>query len=121
MLKCCQIGRTGKCSAPCTRTEQTNGPRGLASYEYDAEKRRSFKSSSPGGTRYFTYSGWSLLCETLTTDHFPLTTYFVWGRNLSGTLDGAGGVGGLLATEVGGTWYFPLYDNNGNPPTDFRA
>ena len=31
-----------------------------------------------------------------------------------GTLDGAGGVGGLLATEVGGVWYFPLYDNNGN-------
>ena len=26
----------------------------------------------------------------------------------------AGGVGGLLATEVGGVWYFPLYDNNGN-------
>ena len=42
-------------------------------------------------------------------------------RDLSGTLDGAGGVGGLLATEVGGVWYFPLYDNNGNPPTDFRA
>ena len=77
----------------CTvHTNRTNGPRGLASYEYDAEKRRSFKSSSPGGTRYFTYSGWSLLCETLTTDHFPLTTYFVWGRDLSGTLDGAGGV-----------------------------
>ena len=34
--------------------------------------------------------------------------------SLSGTLDGAGGVGGLLATEVGGVWYFPLYDNNGN-------
>ena len=31
-----------------------------------------------------------------------------------GTVDGAGGVGGLLATEVGGVWYFPLYDNNGN-------
>ena len=43
------------------------------------------------------------------------------GADLSGTLDGAWGVGGLLATEVGGVWYFPLYDNNGNPPTDFRA
>jgi RHS repeat-associated protein len=40
--------------------------------------------------------------------------HYVWGRDLSGTLDGAGGVGGLLATEVGGVWYFPLYDNNGN-------
>ena len=34
--------------------------------------------------------------------------------SLSGSLDGAGGVGGLLATEMDGTWYFPLYDNNGN-------
>ena len=42
------------------------------------------------------------------------STCYVWGRDLSGSLDGAGGVGGLLATEVGGVWYFPLYDNNGN-------
>ena len=42
------------------------------------------------------------------------TIYYVWGKDLSGTIDGAGGVGGLLATEVGGVWYFPLYDNNGN-------
>ena len=32
----------------------------------------------------------------------------------AGGSGGAGGVGGLLATEVGGVWYFPLYDNNGN-------
>ena len=57
-------------------------------------------------------SGRNLICG-----HFSIsssTSYYVWGRDLSGTLDGAGGVGGLLATEVGGTWYFPLYDNNGN-------
>ena len=42
------------------------------------------------------------------------TIRYVWGRDLSGTVDGAGGVGGLLATEVNGLWYFPLYDNNGN-------
>ena len=49
----------------------------------------------------------------LLSQHSPSTRY-VWGKDLSGTLDGAGGVGGLLATEVGGVWYFPLYDNNGN-------
>ena len=95
-------------------TNRANGPRILATYEYDAEKRRRRKTMSSQETRHFTYSGWSLLCETLTTNHFPLTTYYVWGKDLSGTLDGAGGVGGLLATEVGGVWYFPLYDNNGN-------
>ena len=42
-------------------------------------------------------------------DHLEFLSF-----SFSGTLDGAGGVGGLLATEVGGVWYFPLYDNNGN-------
>ena len=27
----------------------------------------------------------------------------------------------VAGTTLGGVWYFPLYDNNGNPPTDFRA
>ena len=49
------------------------------------------------------------------------STCYIWGADLSGTLDGAGGVGGLRANEDGGACYFPLYDNNGNPPTDFRA
>ena len=52
--------------------------------------------------------------KPLATNYYQLTTRYVWGRDLSGTLDGAGGVGGLLATEVGGGWYFPLDDNNGN-------
>ena len=41
--------------------------------EYDAEKRLRYKEVSPRNAprRYhsFTYSGWSLPCETLTTDH----------------------------------------------------
>ncbi|MBR4171112.1 MAG: RHS repeat-associated core domain-containing protein, partial [Kiritimatiellae bacterium] len=31
-----------------------------------------------------------------------------------GTLQGAGGVGGLLAVRLNGTWHVPLYDANGN-------
>ena len=43
---------------------------------------------------------------------------FVWGTDLSGTTQGAGGVGGLLAIAdyhagTAGT-YFPAYDGNGN-------
>jgi RHS repeat-associated protein len=37
-----------------------------------------------------------------------------WGRDLSGSLQGAGGVGGLLAVSLNGAWYFPLFDANGN-------
>ena len=40
-------------------------------------------------------------------------SYF-WGKDLSGTLQGAGGVGGLLYEERDGDIYIPCYDNNGN-------
>ena len=36
------------------------------------------------------------------------------GMDLSETLQGAGGVGGLLAASINGQFYFPAYDNNGN-------
>ena len=39
---------------------------------------------------------------------------FFWGPDLSGTLQGAGGVGGLVAVSIAGQFYFPGYDNNGN-------
>ena len=39
---------------------------------------------------------------------------YYWGPDLSDTLQGAGGVGGLVAVSVDGAWYFPDYDANGN-------
>ena len=62
---------------------------------------------------YF-YGSWNLALEQLSGSGGNQSVHYDWGRDLSGTLDGAGAVGGLLATEVGGVWYFPLYDNNGN-------
>lgn len=38
----------------------------------------------------------------------------VWGLDLNGTMQGAGGVGGLLAVRHGGQTYVPLMDGNGN-------
>lgn len=38
----------------------------------------------------------------------------VWGQDLSGTMQGAGGVSGLLAVRHGGQTYVPLMDGNGN-------
>ena len=37
-----------------------------------------------------------------------------WGPDHSGTLQGAGGVGGLVAVSIDGFYYFPCYDNLGN-------
>ena len=62
---------------------------------------------------------WSV--GTLATGHCPLVTDYVWGLDLDGTLQGAGGVGGLLAvvrsnsnSDSNSSLYFPTYDANGN-------
>ena len=76
----------------------------------------------------------------LATSHCPLVTDYVWGLDIDGTLQGAGGVGGLLAVvrsdcaatnspthqlsnsptpnsslfTLHSSLYFPTYDANGN-------
>ena len=42
------------------------------------------------------------------------TNLNVWGKDLSDSMQGAGGVGGLLAVSMGGQYYFPCHDANGN-------
>ena len=93
-------------------------------YSYDDIGRRTSKvvSNWTGSAwslaediRYL-YDGWNLLAE-LGSDGAPIRTY-TWGQDLSGSLQGAGGVGGLLAMivhsgdDAGG--YFFSYDGNGN-------
>ena len=55
---------------------------------------------------------WSV--GTLATSHYPLVTDYIWGLDLDGTLQGAGGVGGLLAvvrsnsnSDSNSSLYFP--------------
>ncbi len=43
-----------------------------------------------------------------------VTNFYVWGLDLSGSLQGAGGIGGLLAVVQGTNAYFPTFDGNGN-------
>jgi RHS repeat-associated protein len=76
-------------------------------------------------TVYFFYDGWNLVRETqhslLPTFHSS-THLYIWGNDLSGTLQGAGGVGGLLTVScvssstsyLSPLTYYPLYDHNGN-------
>jgi RHS repeat-associated protein len=107
---------------------------GVWSYEYDAENRlaaaysnslcvvsnaydhasRRVLKVTPTATYAFVYDGWNLVQETVSTASGVTTNYYVWGKDLSGTMQGAGGVGGLLAVKQGGAWHFPFFDNNGN-------
>jgi RHS repeat-associated protein len=87
----------------------------VVSNAYDHMSRRVLKVSHGGTeTRRFVYDGWNLVLETISTTSGTTTNHYVWGKDLSGTMQGAGGVGGLLAVWMGETWYFPLYDANGN-------
>ena len=65
---------------------------------------------------YF-YDGWNLIAEfkSLQTSNFELHTSYVWGADISGTMQGAGGVGGLLmVTDAEGLTYYPSFDGNSN-------
>jgi RHS repeat-associated protein len=59
--------------------------------------------------------GWNPIGEwSADLQSASLTKTYTWGMDLSGSMQGAGGVGGLLAvTDSTGT-FFPTYDGNGN-------
>lgn len=86
-----------------------------AQYLYDAQSRR-IACKVGGQTTVYVHDGWNVIAEYSSTD---LVTYapgksYLWGLDLSGNLQGAGGVGGLLAVKNGSDVYYPLYDGNGN-------
>ena len=68
--------------------------------------------------RDFVWDGWNIVHETVATADGATTNVteiqYFWGPDLSNSLQGAGGVGGLLAVSRNGSFYFPVYDNNGN-------
>ena len=100
-------------------TVNTNvGPQYQIGFAYDAKSRRIQKSVTNGAAitvNKFLYDGWNLVAE-LKPDNTRFRTY-VWGSDLSGSLQGAGGVGGLLEVSYYGastTNCFPAFDGNGN-------
>src|SRR5260370_28956342 len=66
-------------------------------------------------TTRFVYDGWNLLAELDGDNNNAVKCSYMWGLDLSGTLQGAGGVGGLLTvTPNGNGTHFVSYDGNGN-------
>jgi len=60
----------------------------------------------------FVWDGWLLLTELGAKN--AVQAYNTWGLDLSKSLQGAGGIGGLLARTESGTSYLYAYDGNGN-------
>ena len=87
----------------------------LATHTYDHQSRRVGKiSHEDAKTRSYVYDGWNLIQELTHTQTHTLTNFYTWGLDLSGTLQGAGGVGGLLAVVQEGDSHCPAFDANGN-------
>ncbi|WP_124330899.1 RHS repeat domain-containing protein [Desulfonema ishimotonii] len=70
-------------------------------------------NASPDETRVFVYDGWNLIKETVTGDSTD-DTYYVWGPDLSQSMQGAGGIGGLVCRVSGTAVRHYTYDANGN-------
>lgn len=107
-------------------------PRQKIEFRYDALGRTIGKkvySYSGGWTldfeRRFVYDGWQMIAElSASGSATTLLRTYAWGLDLTGTLHGAGGVGGLLLAK-GQFWdsstaqnvtttLLPAYDGNGN-------
>jgi RHS repeat-associated protein len=89
-------------------------------FAYDYMGRRIQKIVSTWGstnfvaqsTNRFVYDGWNLLA--IINPQSSILQSFMWGKDLSGTMTDAGGVGGLLMASISGTNCFAAYDGNGN-------
>ena len=63
------------------------------------------------------YDGWNPVVEVDATQGgaaYPTDRVYAWGLDITGTLHGGGGVGGLLLTTDGSNHQIPIYDANGN-------
>jgi len=90
-------------------------------FSYDSQSRRVSKvvSNLTSGVwsltsdLRFVYDGWNLAAELDAAN--ALVRSYTWGLDLSGSLQGAGGIGGLLTATLGtnGT-HFVAFDGNGN-------
>lgn len=100
-----------------TMTVNTNvGPQYQLKFAYDEQGRRIQKvvttNSVNFSTSRFLYDGWNLIAVLNTNSQ--LVSSYIWGSDLSGSQQGAGGVGGLLEVSYLGTNCFAAYDGNGN-------
>jgi RHS repeat-associated protein len=91
-------------------------------WEFDAKGRRVRQTTSDGSSGSYVVTedlkflsdGWRHIAELNATNNALMRSY-VWGLDLSGSLNGAGGVGGLLMlNSVANGMHFYAYDGNGN-------
>ena len=90
----------------------------VVSNRYDHLDRR-VQKITPAATHTYFYDGWMLIKEVVAnTNGTTDVIEYHWGKDLSGTIGGAGGVGGLLYLTISNSstrqLYVPWYDAYGN-------
>jgi RHS repeat-associated protein len=97
-----------------------SGSKRRLEFEYDWQGRRikkkvtNLETSTVLQDNKFLYDGWNLVAELNATNNALIRCY-MWGLDLSGSMQGAGGVGGLLAVnDTANGVHFAAYDGNGN-------
>lgn len=101
----------------------TNGPQQRLDFSYDPMGRRIRKqvwnnttgTGTPAVDIKFLYEGWNLIAELNALSSNANIRTYLWGTDLSGSRQRAGGVGGLLAEKnSAGLAQFIVLDGNGN-------
>ena len=77
--------------------------RGAEAQSWEAEKKTSYL-----------WEKFNIIAETVASDSATNVTYNIWGLDIDGSMQGAGGVGGLLAVVKDSATYIPAWDANGN-------
>jgi YD repeat-containing protein len=75
--------------------------------------------TDPQSAISYLYDGWNVIAEYVGSAGLQpaLSQTYLWGSDLSGSLQGAGGVGGLPAVHIPNpqsSIYYPSYDGDGN-------
>ena len=93
----------------------TNRAPRVVEYAYDHRGRMVWKTigetnGPPDTALAYVWDDYNIVRERKNGEN----TYNIWGLDLDGTMQGCGGVGGLLAVVKNGEVYTPTYDANGN-------
>ena len=90
----------------------------IVTYAYDHRGRMVRKEISHRGTEArrmeYLWDDWNIIREVVREGDSVAVTDNIWGLDIDGTLQGAGGVGGLLAVVRDDGVFLPTYDANGN-------
>ena len=71
-------------------------------------------NTAPESEKLFVHDGWNMVKESTVTGGAPSAKYYVWGLDLSQSVQGAGGIGGLLCSLENTAVLYYFYDANGN-------